>query len=79
MHACVTVYLSITVVDKDVSCAVVFQVGDLQATGVADLCRLEGGVEGFDFHHRLGISSLGGGTYEQKKKTLSKSNIPEYY
>lgn len=69
MYVCdksVTVYLSVTVVDKDVSCAVVFQVGDLQAAGVADLSRLEGGIEGFDFHHCLGIPGLGGGTHEQQ-------------
>lgn len=58
---CLTVHLSIAVVDKDVPCAVVFQVGDLQAAGVANLGRLEGGIEGLNFHHRFGISGLGGG------------------
>lgn len=61
----VIVHLSITVVDKDVPCAVVFQVGDLQATGVADLGRLEGGIEGFNFHHCLGIPGLDGGRHKQ--------------
>lgn len=45
-------------VDKDVPCAVVFQVGDLEAAGVANLGRLEGGVEGLDFHQRFGIPGL---------------------
>lgn len=48
-------------VDKDVSCAVVFQVGDLQAAGIPYLGRLEGRVERFDFHHCLRISGLDGG------------------
>lgn len=51
-------YLCVAVEDKDVSCAVVFQVGDLQAAGVADLSRLEGGIEGLNFHHCFGVSSL---------------------
>lgn len=51
-------YLRIAVEDKDVSCAVVFQVGDLQAAGVADFSRLEGGIEGLNFHHRFGVSGL---------------------
>lgn len=51
--------LGVAVVDEDVPCAVVFQVGDLQAAGVADLRRLEGGVEGLDFHHGFGIPRLG--------------------
>lgn len=57
--------LSVAVVDKDVPCAVVFQVGDLQAAGVANLGRLEGGIEGLNFHHRFGIPCLGrgGGAY----------------
>lgn len=58
---CSIAHLSFAVVDKDVSCAVVFQVGDLQATGVANLGRLEGGIEGLNFHHCFGIPSLGGG------------------
>lgn len=58
---CSIAHLSVAVVDKDVPCAVVFQVGDLQATGVANLGRLEGGIEGLNFHHRFGIPSLGGG------------------
>ena len=62
----VIVYLSITVVDKDVPCAVVFQVGDLQAAGVADLGRLEGGIESLDFHHRFGIPGLDGGGCKQQ-------------
>ena len=45
-------------VDKDVPCAVVFQVGDLQAARVANLSRLEGSIEGLDFHHRFWIPSL---------------------
>ena len=45
-------------VDKDVPCAVVFQVGDLEAAGVADLSWLEGGIEGLDLHHRLGVPGL---------------------
>lgn len=57
-------YLRIAVVDKDVSCAVVFQVGDLQAAGVADLSRLEGGIEGLNLHHRFGVSGLHGGWRE---------------
>lgn len=55
--------LSIAVVDKDVSCAVVFQVGDLQAAGVANLGWLEGGIEGLNFHHCFGIPRLGDGRY----------------
>lgn len=47
-------------VDKDVSCAVVFQVCDLQAAGVANLSRLEGGIEGLNFHHCFGVSCLHG-------------------
>jgi len=54
------------VVDKNVPCAVVFQVGDLQAAWVANLGRLEGGIEGFDFHHRFGIPGLGGGGHEEQ-------------
>lgn len=57
---CLSVYLSVTVVDKDVPCAVVFQVGDLQAAGVPNLGRLEGGVEGLNFHHRFGVPGLDG-------------------
>ena len=72
---CLTVYLSITVVDKDVPCAVVFQVGDLQATGVANLGRLEGGIEGLDFHHCFGIPGLGGERHEKQTETL-RSHIP---
>lgn len=53
-------YFSVTVVDKDVPCAVVFQVGDLQAAGVADLRWLESGIEGLNFHHRLWIPGLNG-------------------
>lgn len=72
-------YLSITVIDKDVPCAVVFQVGDLQAAGVANLGRLEGGIEGLDFHHRFGIPRLGGGTRESQKRNTGQSlKIPEY-
>lgn len=56
-------------VDKDVPCAVVFQVGDLQAARVADLGRLEGGVEGLDFHHRFGIPGLGGRGHEGQTGT----------
>lgn len=44
--------------DKDVSCAVVFQVGDLQAAGVANLSWLEGGIESLNFHHCFGVSGL---------------------
>lgn len=55
-----TGHLSIAVVNEDVPCAVVLQVGDLQAAGVADLGWLKGGVQGLDFHHRLGIPGLGG-------------------
>lgn len=51
-------YLGVAVVNKDVPCAVVFQVGDLQSAGVANLGRLEGGIEGFYFHYCLGISGL---------------------
>lgn len=61
----VIAYFSITVVDKDVPCAVVFQIGDLQAAGVANLGWLEGGIEGFDFHHCLGIPGLDGGGHKQ--------------
>lgn len=61
----VRAYFSITVVDKDVPCAVVFQVGDLQATGVADLGWLEGGIEGLNFHHCLGIPGLDEGRHQQ--------------
>lgn len=55
--------LCIAVVDEDVPCAVVFQVSDLQAAGVANLGWLEGGIEGLNFHHRLGIPRLEGGRY----------------
>lgn len=67
-----TAYLSITVVDKDVPCAVVFQVGDLQAARVANLGRLEGGIEGLDFHHRFWIPSLyvGGGGVNREQSVL---------
>ena len=54
-------------IDKDVPCAVVFQVGDLQATGVANLSRLEGGIEGLNFHHRFGIPRLWGEMHEPQK------------
>lgn len=60
-------------VDEDIPCAVVFQVGDLQAAGVADLGRLEGGIEGLDFHHRFGIPGLGGGGREQQIVKVSYS------
>lgn len=65
--------LSVAVVDEDVPCAVVFQVGDLQAAGVADLRRLEGGVEGLDFHHGFGIPCLG---KKNMKRMMSKT--PEH-
>lgn len=61
----VRAYFSITVVDKDVPCAVVFQVGNLQATGVADLGWLEGGIEGLNFHHCFRISGLDGEIHKQ--------------
>lgn len=70
---CLTVYLSITVVDKDVPCAVVFQVGDLQTTGVANLGRLEGGIEGLNLHHCFGIPGLCGGRHEQQIGYVSHS------
>lgn len=54
-------------VDEDVPCAVVFQVGDLQAARVADLCRLEGGIEGLDLHHGFRVPRLGGGGREKIK------------
>ncbi len=59
-NRCVTVYLSITVVDKDVPCAVVFQVGDLQAVGVSYLLRLEGCVDGVHLDYSFGLLSLHG-------------------
>lgn len=46
-------------VDKDVPGAVVSQVSNLQAVGVAYLSRLERGVESLDLHHRLGVPRLG--------------------
>lgn len=51
-------HLPVLVVDKDVAGAVVLQVGDLQAMGVADLGRLEGGVQMFDLHDGLGLLGL---------------------
>lgn len=61
-----TLYLGVAVVDKDVPCAVVFQVGDLQATGIPYLGWLKGCVECFNFHHCLGISGLKGGAFQNK-------------
>lgn len=70
---CLTVDLSVAVVDKDVPCAVVFQVGDLQAAGVANLGRLEGGIEGLNFHHRFGIPCLGRGGGIHNKQDINRT------
>lgn len=51
-------HLPIFVVDKDVAGAVVLQVGDLQAVGVAYLGWLEGGVQMLDLHDGLGLLGL---------------------
>ena len=47
-------------VEEDVSCAVVLQVGDLQAVQVANLCRLEAGVDGVHLDQRLWLLALRG-------------------
>lgn len=47
--------LPVLVVDEDVAGAVVLQVGDLQAVGVADLGWLEGGIQMLDLHDGLGL------------------------
>lgn len=51
-------HLAILVVDKDVASAVVLQVGDLQAVGVADLGWLEGGIQVLNLHDSLRLLSL---------------------
>lgn len=51
-------HLPILVVNKDVAGAVVLQVGDLQAVGVANLGWLEGGVQMFNLHDGLGLLGL---------------------
>lgn len=45
-------------VNKDISGAVVLQIGNLQAVGGADFSRLEGGVHAVDLHYRFGFSGL---------------------
>lgn len=62
--------LCVAVVDEDVPCAVVFQVGDLQAARVADLCRLEGGIEGLDFHHGFWVPRLGEGGQKNEMRPV---------
>lgn len=52
-------HLPVLVVDEDVAGAVVLQVGDLQAVGVADLGWLEGGIQMLDLHDGLGLLGLG--------------------
>lgn len=51
-------HLPVFMVDKDVAGAVVLQVGDLQAVGVANLGWLEGGVQMLDLHDGLGLLGL---------------------
>ena len=60
-------------VDEDVARAVVFEVGDLQAVGVSDLLRLEGGVDGVHFDHCFGLLSLRkeGGRRRGKRRCFS--------
>lgn len=43
-------HLSILMVNKDVPGAVVLQIGDLQAVGRADFCRLENGIDTIYLH-----------------------------
>lgn len=50
--------LAILVVDKDVASAIVLQVGDLQAVGVADLGWLEGGIQVLNLHDSLRLLSV---------------------
>lgn len=52
-------HLRVAVVDKDVPGAVVSQVSNLQAVGVAYLSRLERSVQSLNLHHRLGVPRLG--------------------
>lgn len=51
-------HLPILVIDEDVAGAVVLQVGDLQAVGVANLGRLEGGIQVLNLHDSLGLLGL---------------------
>lgn len=60
-------YLSILVINKDVPCAVVLQVGDLQAVGGADLGWLECCIHGTDLHYRFWLSGL-----QKVKKSTAK-------
>ncbi len=55
---CVTSHPAAVVVDEDVSCHVVLQVGDLQAVGVSDLIRLEAGVDAVHLYNSFGFLSL---------------------
>lgn len=52
-------HLAVRVVNKDVPCAVVVQIGDLQPVGIAYFGRLKGSIEGVDFHRRLRLPCLG--------------------
>lgn len=45
-------------VDEDISGAIVFEVGDLQAVGVSYLLWLEGCIDGVYFYHCFGLLSL---------------------
>lgn len=54
-------YLAILVVDKDVAGAIVLQVGDLQPMRVANLGRLESGVQVLHLHDGLWLLGLGTG------------------
>lgn len=54
-------YLAVLVVDEDVAGAIVLQVGDLQPMRVADLGRLESGVQVFHLHGGLWLLGLGTG------------------
>lgn len=51
-------HLPILVVDKDVSSAIVLQVGDLQTMGVTNLSWLEGCIQVLDLHDGLGLLGL---------------------
>ena len=70
-------HLAVRMVNKDVPCAVVVQIGYLQPMGVADFSRLKGCIEGMDAHRCLRFLSLGtneaGGDGEDGEREREKA------
>lgn len=69
--------LAVLVVEEDVAGAVVFEVGDLQAVGVSDLLRLEGGVDAVHLDHSFGLLGLREGERQEKEKRRGKRCLCE--